>query len=60
MPCMCGETDCPSCGTAQGYTVVRVWDHKRGRYVWRNPEEDEDGNEVIPEDDHEEPERDYG
>ena len=38
-PCMCGGTDCPSCGPAQGYTVVRVWDHKVSRYVYRNPDE---------------------
>lgn len=41
-PCMCGACDCPSCGPAQGYTVVRVWDHNLGRYVHRNPEDDED------------------
>lgn len=41
-PCMCGACDCPSCGPAQGYTVVRVWDHKLGRYVHRNPEDDEE------------------
>jgi hypothetical protein len=35
-PCLCGATDCPSCGRAQGYTVVRSAD---GRY--RNPEPDE-------------------
>ena len=42
MPCMCGETDCPSCGPAQGYDVVRRWDPRLGRMVWRNPEEGED------------------
>ena len=36
MPCMCGATDCPSCGPAQGYEVVRV----NGR--WVNPEDIED------------------
>lgn len=25
MPCMCGSTDCPSCGPAQGYEVIRTW-----------------------------------
>ena len=40
-PCMCGATDCPSCGPAQGYTVVRVW--RNGRYVHVNPENDDDG-----------------
>ena len=38
MPCMCGACDCPSCGPAQGYEVVRVWDSRQGRYVHRNPE----------------------
>lgn len=42
MPCMCGATDCPSCGPAQGYDVVRRWDPRLGRMVWRNPEEGED------------------
>jgi hypothetical protein len=37
---MCGATDCPSCGPAQGYEVVRVW--ANGRWKWVNPEEDED------------------
>lgn len=41
MSCMCGALDCPSCGPAQGHEVVRVWDHSRKRYVWRNPEDDE-------------------
>lgn len=35
--CDCGATDCPECGPAQGYRVVR------GRHGWYNPEdEDED------------------
>jgi hypothetical protein len=37
---MCGETDCPSCGPAQGYRVVRL----RGRWV-NLEDEDEDGDE---------------
>jgi hypothetical protein len=37
--CMCGATDCPSCGPAQGYQVVRVWDAKIGKHVYRNPED---------------------
>jgi hypothetical protein len=37
---MCGATDCPSCGPAQGYTVVRRY--VKGRYVFVNPEDDED------------------
>jgi len=36
-PCMCGATDCPSCGPAQGYEVVRIW--RRGRYIHVNPED---------------------
>ena len=39
MSCMCGATDCPSCGPAQGYEVRKVW---RGRgWVYVNPEEDD-------------------
>lgn len=41
-PCMCGATDCPSCGPAQGYEVTRVWSHSRGRYIWTNPDPDDD------------------
>lgn len=36
-PCMCGATDCPSCGRAQGYVVA--YSPTRGYY---NPEDDED------------------
>lgn len=51
MPCMCGATDCPSCGPAQGYEVVRVWDSRQGRYVHRNPEgEDDDGSDKFGDD----------
>lgn len=32
MRCMCGATDCPSCGRAQGYEVVKI----NGK--WVNPE----------------------
>lgn len=42
-PCMCGATDCPSCGRAQGYRVE--WSPTRGYY---NPEPDEE--EYEPED----------
>lgn len=42
-PCYCGATDCPSCGRAQGYTVVFV--PGRG-YI--NPEE---GEEYMSRDD---------
>lgn len=44
MPCMCGATDCPSCGPAQGYAVIKV--RRNGRWVWENPEEDEEEPEV--------------
>lgn len=47
-PCMCGATDCPSCGPAQGYTVVKVW--RNGRYTYINPEDDDevdDGDDFI-------------
>ena len=47
-PCMCGATDCPSCGPAQGYTVIKRWDGRKGRYVWVNPEDDEEAE--APED----------
>lgn len=40
MPCMCGACDCPSCGPAQGYEVVRVW--AGGRWVYRNPEPEDE------------------
>ena len=42
-PCMCGATDCPSCGPAQGYEVVRVWDGKR--WTWVNPESSEEDSD---------------
>jgi len=41
-PCMCGAPDCPSCGPTQGYTVLKRWDNKRGRYVYYNPEDGDD------------------
>lgn len=40
-PCMCGATDCASCGPAQGYTVVRKY--VNGRVTFVNPDDDEDG-----------------
>ncbi len=46
-PCMCGATDCPSCGPAQGYTVARRWDHKKARYVFCNPEDGEEEPEEV-------------
>jgi hypothetical protein len=44
---MCGATDCPSCGPAQGYDVIQVRD-KKGRLVWRNPEDLDEGE--VPDD----------
>ena len=41
-PCMCGATDCPSCGPAQGYEVVRVWTGKGWEYVNPEPEDAEE------------------
>lgn len=40
MACMCGATDCPSCGPAQGYFVEQRW--VNGRLTWVNPEDDGD------------------
>ena len=40
MPCMCGATDCPSCGPDQGYRVVKVWSYRRNCYEWINPDDD--------------------
>jgi len=45
---MCGATDCPSCGPAQGYAVVRRWNAKLNRWVWENPEDEEDGEGDAP------------
>lgn len=42
--CLCGATDCPSCGPAQGYTVIRR-PNGRGGWSWVNPEEGEEDNE---------------
>ena len=39
---MCGATDCPSCGPAQGYVVIRSGNR------WINPEYDD---EEVPEPD---------
>lgn len=54
MPCMCGALDCPSCGPAQGYAVVRRWDGRRYRHV--NPEDDEEDEPEPEPDDQPEPE----
>lgn len=48
MTCYCGATDCPSCGPAQGYKVIKVR-NKRGGYIYINPEDDE---ECISEDEY--------
>lgn len=45
MTCLCGAIDCPSCGPAQGYTVVRVWNFRRGEYEYINPEEEREEDE---------------
>lgn len=38
--CMCGALDCPDCGPAQGYEVIRVRKPGGGwRYI--NPDHDE-------------------
>ena len=50
-PCLCGATDCPSCGPAQGYEVRKVW--RNGRWRYENPEDDDEPAEDVPE----EPER---
>lgn len=54
--CMCGATDCPSCGPAQGYEVVR---QKTARgWRWVNPEDcTEEYEEIEPPDDY--PPTDY-
>jgi hypothetical protein len=46
---MCGATDCPSCGPAQGYFVERGW--RGGRLTWLNPDDDEEDRSEPPEDD---------
>jgi hypothetical protein len=49
MACMCGATDCPSCGPDQGYLVA--YSPTRGYY---NPEPEDDDEEIA------EPEADEG
>ncbi len=46
---MCGATDCPSCGPAQGYLVA--YSPTRGYY---NPETEDDDETVEPEDEEQE------
>lgn len=43
-PCMCGATDCPSCGPAQGYEIIKVWRKSLKDWAWINPEDIEDGD----------------
>lgn len=43
-PCMCGATDCPSCGPAQGYSVIRRRT-SGGGWQWVNPEDGEEEEE---------------
>ena len=51
-PCMCGATDCPACGPAQGYEVVRTWTPGAElAYAWINVWPSESGEK---EDDDEE------
>jgi hypothetical protein len=52
---MCGATDCPSCGPAQGYEIIKVWRTSTNRWEYVNPEDIEDGD--IREDDY--PPREY-
>ncbi len=53
MPCMCGDTACPSCGPAQGFDPVRemVFDWVMGTLFSGGyaPTEEPDGNEGIAE-----------
>jgi len=50
-PCMCGATDCVSCGPAQGYEVVKVWNRRLKSWQWVNPEMEESDEDYILEDD---------
>ena len=53
-PCLCGATDCPSCGPAQGYEVIRRWNPLTQRYQYVNPDEgavDEDVDPDNPDED---------
>ena len=49
MTCMCGAFDCPSCGRAQGYLVVKRWNGRR--YEWTNPDEGEEEPDDLDEGD---------
>ena len=43
MACMCGATDCKSCGPAQGYEVIRI--RTSSGWKWVNPEDEEEEKE---------------
>lgn len=45
MPCMCGATDCLSCGPARGYTVARRF--IGGRFVSFSPDDEAEADEDI-------------
>jgi hypothetical protein len=49
-PCLCGATDCPSCGVAQGYRVVRQ-PRPGGGWHWVNPEGTDEEEDDYPIDD---------
>jgi hypothetical protein len=51
MPCMCGALDCPSCGPARGYEVVRRWNGRLGRFEYVNPEDDDAPDDERDDDD---------
>lgn len=55
MPCMCGATDCPSCGTAQGYLVK--YSPRRGYYNPEPEDDDESEDETIETKDEDEEEK---
>ena len=48
---MCGATDCPSCGPAQGYEVVKVYDTRRNQWRWMNPEDAVEAGLYVEDDD---------
>ena len=51
---MCGATDCPSCGPAQGYEVVQVYDPKRRHMVTMNVEDAIEAGLYVEDDEQEE------
>lgn len=46
-PCMCGATDCPSCGPAQGYRVERRKVRGRVAFVNSDDDDDDDDDETV-------------